>query len=170
MAEADDGTVYVSFQLSAAEYGAAIQRLCWTLWPFRGLAGLSVLAIVAGFGFALAGDVSLSLTLLGVGAVWLVLLAWMFLGRPRTQFARQKRLREEQRHCFGDADMTVSLTDAESRVKWTFFDEIIETKDLYRLRHQRFCNVIPKRAFASRDEESRFRQLARQHTKVDFRP
>ncbi len=146
-------------------------RLCTGLWFYRVFAVLAALAFVVGITLTLTGDASLGLPTIGVAIVWSLLTAGSLFVGPVLQYRRQPRLRDEQSHCFADDGITVSFADAESHLKWTFYEVLAELDDVYLLRHQkRFANIIPRRAFSSREDENRFRQLAQQHMKVEFRP
>ena len=145
-------------------------RLSMGLWFYRVFAALSALAFVVGIVLILTGDASLGLPIIGVAIVWSLLTAGGLFVGPILQYGRQPRLRDEQRHCFANDGITVSFTDAESQLKWTFYAVLVELDQLYLLRHQRrFANVIPRRAFSSREDENRFRELAQQYIKVELK-
>jgi hypothetical protein len=162
--------VCVRFRLTRGEYQAAMMRLCWGLWFYRGVAALSAMALVAGIALLLTDDADLGIPLIGLAIVWSALLGWVLFLKPVRQYHQQARLRDEQSHCFADDGVTVSFSDGQSQVKWTFYEMLTESNGLYLLRHQKgVANVIPRRAFDSGEEEGRFRQLAQRHLKVDFR-
>ncbi|HEV2013241.1 MAG TPA: YcxB family protein [Candidatus Dormibacteraeota bacterium] len=170
MTEAESGSeVCVTFCFSRAEFDAGMHRMFWVFWQCSGLVVVGVLACAAAVGFTLAGDPSTSLPTFALAALWLGFAAWIYFVSPGRQFRQRPRLKGEQTHCFADGGCTARFVDAETRLQWSVYGEIIETRNLYLLRmDRRGVNIIPKRAFADEDE-SRFRQLSERHTKVEFR-
>ena len=91
------------------------------------------------------------------------MLAWILFIRPGQQYQRRADVRGEQNVCFSDNEISLTFVSGDSRVKWSYFVGLMETKDLYVLRHplKQLGTIIPKRAFTP-DAEARFRRLAQQ--------
>jgi hypothetical protein len=161
--------VCATFGLTPAEFDAGMRRMFWVFWQCSGLVIVGVVAGAAAVIFAVAGDPGTSLPAFVLATLWLGFAAWIYFVSPGRQYRKRPRLRAEQTHCFTDDGCTARFIDAETRLQWSLYGEIIETRNLYLLRmEKRGVNIIPKRAFADGDE-SRFRQLAQRHSKVDFR-
>ena len=73
-------------------------------------------------------------------------------------------MRGDQTYCFSSSDVTMTFESGESRVNWSYFGGLLESKDLYVLRHpiKQLGSIIPRRAFQNPDAEARFRRLAQQ--------
>jgi hypothetical protein len=70
--------------------------------------------------------------------------------------------------CFSDSDVSMTFVSGDSRVKWSYFIDLLEAKDLYVLRHpvKQIGSIIPKRAFQDPAAEAHFRRLAQQIEKT----
>jgi YcxB-like protein len=169
--EADPGTeVCVSFRLSRAEFESAMHRLFWKFWQcaFTVYGGLLVLVLAAVV--AVLYSPSDALPLLALAGFWFAAGAWLYWVSPRRQFRLRRRAHEEQTFCFSDDTCTARFVDAELRSQWSLYEEVLETRDAYLLRlEKRAVNIIPKRAFTNSAEETRFRNLAQRHSKVNFK-
>jgi hypothetical protein len=106
----------------------------------------------------------LGIVLLLVAVAYALMLAWVLFVRPGQHYRRRADLKGDQTYCFSDSDVAMSFVSGDSRVKWSYFIDLLETNDLYVLRHpvKQFGSILPKRAFASPDAEARFRRLAQQ--------
>jgi len=130
--------------------------------PFKVLVLVTVLAAVGGVGSALLGYGFLALVLLLVAVAYAAMLAWILFSRPGQHYQRRADVRGEQTLCFSDNELSLTFVSGDSRVKWSYFVGLLETKDLYLLRHplKQLGTIIPKRPGA--DPEARFRRLAQQ--------
>lgn len=171
----------MKFALTAAEYGAAVRRLSWSFARFKFFAAWVVVMVVYGLAVLLGSDVVyvgriptvnavVGFTVLAIGLVLgLSMVSTLYLN-PGRDYRREAALRSEQRLCFSDREITQSALHGESRLQWAFFQRAIETPDLYLLRfRRRFGTIVPKRSFATPDDEARFRALVREHLPVKFR-
>ena len=179
----EDGSdaVCVRFSLTAAEYGAALRHLSWSLGGFKLSAAWIAVIVVYGVAVLVGSDVAslghiptvyavFGTAVLAVGLVLALLLLSSLYLRPNREYRRDAAVRGEQGLCFSDLDITLSAVHGESRVQWGFFLRAIETRDLYLLRYRRrFGMIVPKRAFANPGDEARFRELVRGHLPVKFR-
>jgi YcxB-like protein len=91
-------------------------------------------------------------------------------GGALRQYRQRRRTHDEQTLCFSEGACTTRFVDAEVRSQWSLYEEVLETHDAYLLRlEKRAVNIIPKRAFTSSADETRFRSLAQRHAKVKFK-
>jgi hypothetical protein len=167
--EIDSEAICLRFQLREREYRLAALRICSSLWFYRGFAVATVIVLLVGTTLFIAGN-DTALPVLAVGIVWLLFLLWALLVAPILTFRRRKGLREEQNFCFDAEGVRAWTKDAESRLKWSFYEGIIELREMYLLRHQkRIAHPVPKRAFPTPQDHLRFRQLAQHYLRVKFR-
>ena len=169
------------FSLTAAEYGAAVRQLSWSLGGFKLSVVWIVVIVLYGLAVLLGSDVVYrgqiptvyavtGTAVLAIGLVLALLLLSSLYLRPGREYRRDASLHGEQSLCFSDLEITLSAVHGASRVQWAFFLRAIETRDLYLLRYRRrFGMIVPKRAFANPGDEARFRELVREHLPVKFR-
>jgi len=165
VAEADPvAPLCVTFRLTSAEYQAGVRRLTLTLWPIRLFIVVAIVAAIAALVGALLPYTILAIVGLLVFAVYAFMLAFLLGIRPAQSFRRRTDLRGDQTYCFSSSDVTMTFESGESRVNWSYFGGLLESKDLYVLRHpiKQLGSIIPRRAFQNPDAEARFRRLARQ--------
>lgn len=132
--------------------------------PFKLFVVLTVLAAVAGIGAALLAYWPVAIGLLLVSLAYAATLAWVLFIRTGQHYHRLADLWGEQTYCFSESEVSWTFVSGGSRVKWTYFVDLLETNDLYVLRHplKRLGSVIPRRAFTGPDAEAQFRRLAQQ--------
>lgn len=161
--------VCVSFRLSRSEFEAAMHRMFWVLWQASMTLYAGALLLVVAVVGTLTGGSAGTIPLFGLALVWFAAAAWVYWVSPRRQYRVRQRASAEQTHCFSDSGSTAHFVDAETRMAWSLYGEIRETRDVYLLRlENRAVNIIPKRAFKSSRDEATFRDLARRHAKVKF--
>jgi hypothetical protein len=129
---------------------------------------VTVLAFIGGVGAAFLAYGLLALALLVVSLMYAAMLGWILVIRPGLQYQRRADVRGEQTFCFSDRDISLTFVGGDSRVKWSYFVGVLETKDFYVLRHplKQLGTIIPKRAFRDPDAEARFRRLAQHLVKL----
>jgi len=154
----------VTFRLTSAEYQAGVRRLTLTLWPIRLFIVVAIVAAIAALVGALLPYTILAIVGLLVFAVYAFMLAFLLGIRPAQSFRRRTDLRGDQTYCFSESGLSMTFASGESRVKWSYFIGLLETKELYVLRHPvgQMGSIIPRRAFQDTDAETRFRRLAQQ--------
>lgn len=146
-----------------------MHRMFWVLWQCSITVYAGALVLVVAAVIALIGDQADALPLFALALLWFAAAAWVYWVSPRRQYRARPRVRAEQTHCFSDSGCTAHFVDAETRLQWSLYGEIRETRDAYLLRmEKRGVNIIPKRAFKSPGDEALFRDLAQRHSKVKF--
>jgi len=159
VAEADPtAPLCVTFRLTP------VRRLTWALVPVKVIVLVTVLAFVGGVASAVLANPVLTIVLLFVSLAYAGMLVWILFVRPGQQYERRADVRGEQTICFTETEISLTFVSGDSRVKWSYFVGLLETKDLYVLRHplKQLGTIVPKRAFTDPDAETRFRRLAQQ--------
>ena len=151
------GSAVARFALTAAEYGEGMRVIMLRqpqLWigPAAGavvlLAGLTMVAPVVIFAGLMVTGFSV----------------WSFYVAPKVRYRQNKRLHLDQVHTFSGTGISVRAGQEHGQLPWGFYRRAVETRNVYvLLRNNREGNFIPKRAFASKQEESRFRDLVADH-------
>jgi hypothetical protein len=89
---------------------------------------------------------------------------WSFAMAPKVRYRQNKRLHLDQTHTFSGTGISVRAGKEHGQLPWGFYQRAVETKSVYvLLRNNKEGNFIPKRAFASPQEEERFRTLVADH-------
>jgi hypothetical protein len=155
----ETNTVEISFTLDRSEFARGTRAILRR--------SPSVLAIVAIGVFALIAGLTTSNDLLVVvGVAELVTSVVMYGALPGFRWQRNARARARQDHRFTPNAIFVNLLDSESRIAWSYFTKEVQIPGMYVLFHQRTsCNIIPKRAFANREDELTFQRLISAHLK-----
>ena len=161
----------VTFRLTLADFRSGVRRLTWALWGAKVIAVVTVLAFIGAVAAALLAYGVVAVVLFVGSLVYAAMLGWILVMRPGRQYQRRADVRGEQTFCFSDSDISLTFVSGDSRVKWSYFVGVLETKDSYVLRHplKQLGTIIPKRAFSDPDVEARFRRLA-QHLRKSSQP
>jgi hypothetical protein len=151
------GSAIARFALSPAEYAEGmrvIMRRQPQLWigPVAGaivlVAGVAIVAPVVIFAGLMVNGFSL----------------WSFYMAPKVRYRQNARLHLDQVHTFSGTGISVRAGKEYGQLPWGFYRRAVETKNVYVLmRTNKEGNFIPKRAFASDQEQSRFRDLVADH-------
>jgi hypothetical protein len=154
----------VTFRITPADYGAGVRRIALTLLPMRVFLVATGVAAIAGVAAALIGYPTLASLLFLLLVVYVLTLVWLLFIKPGLSYQRHADMQDDQTYCFSDADVSMTFGSGDSRLRWSYFIDLLETKHLYVLRHplKQLGTIIPKRAFTGPDAEARFRRLAQQ--------
>jgi hypothetical protein len=132
------------------------------------LFGMGIIALATGeheasSGFFIPGVVAL---IAALGAIAWALI-YIYVTQPRKaaqEFDRHERLRAEKTCRFDEDGITIKTPFSDDRLKWTIYQKVVDIEGHYLLilanDRQRFFSV-PKRAFASNEQEAMFRSLAK---------
>jgi hypothetical protein len=82
---------------------------------------------------------------------------------PRRLWRKHPQIREAQILSFSEHEVTEKLFQVTSIFDWSYWTEITKSGDTYVLRSKRGYTVIPLRAFATAEDEERFRELVIAH-------
>lgn len=151
------GSVVVRFSLTGAEYAAGmrvIMRRQPSLWIGPGLGAVTLVAgVILGAPLVLFSGLMLS----GFAV-------WSFYAAPAMTWRRTPRLQLEQVHTFSGTGISVRAGTERGQLPWGFYRQATETSRVYVfLRTSRQGNFVPKAAFASPEDETRFRALVAAH-------
>ncbi len=154
----------VTFRITLGEYRSGVRGITWALLPVKIFVVVTALAFIGGVGSAVLAYWFLAIVLIVVSLAYAAMLTWVLFIRARRQYHRRADLLGEQTWCFSDSDVSLTFVSGDSRVKWSYFAGLLETKDLYVLRHpmKQLGTIIPKRAFNGSAAEAQFRRLAQQ--------
>jgi hypothetical protein len=124
----------------------------------------AVLMLVFGTALLAAGIASGKLPVLLVGAAELAYWVVLVLVLPRFGSRRMAESGSEQTLSFSDDGVTAANASGQGSFEWRHWSRWSSTGDLYVLRGaKRACTFIPRRAFATADAESEFRDLLARH-------
>jgi hypothetical protein len=117
--------------------------------------------ILAGIYFLLfGGDVALTTSLIATGAFLLGLLVTSSILLPRQRFRGDPRFKGEYFLRFSEEGIEFHTDDIDAKVSWRIYKEALETRQFFLLSDGgSTLTVIPKRAFASGDQESLLRKM-----------
>ena len=150
--------VEVRFTLDRSEFLSICRKELprrWQIWVFPALLG-----VFAVFG-ALTSGAGVVVLVLIWGATYLAL---MLLLCPFTMWKRSMRLGHERVFRFTDAGVETECDHVKSKADWTFWTGARSTSSVYVLQAKGFgFSFVPSRAFNSREDEQRFRQLVAAH-------
>ena len=122
--------------------------------------------IIAGAAM-LAGGLAAKLDLLTGLGLMAVVIGLVAYGLPYWRWMNFAGLQREQRWSIDADGCTVERDDSRARTGWTAYRELIDAGRVYVLVDD--CGrseVVPKRAFASEDDEAAFLALGREHVAV----
>lgn len=168
---ADGVCVHVEFQLTQEEFRA------FARWQVRRSKVVRRLAILIAFEFVLGAVLAFTAaavvgaTLLVLSIAQVVLYAALFATAPARAWKKATPgLRGQQVIEFSDAGVHAQSTNSESESRWAMYTRTVQLDDLYLLgvTGNKFI-LIPRRAFASPDDEARFRAIVADHTAAELR-
>ena len=85
---------------------------------------------------------------------------------PRTYFRGDGKFRDKYEITFTDEYIRVKTSQIDSKLAWSLYTKVLEGSDMYLLIYGtdlRMMTAVPKRAFASKDQEYKFRELVSRH-------
>lgn len=83
---------------------------------------------------------------------------------PRQRFRKGSKSRSESLLQFSDDGIHLKTSQVDSLLQWSLYDKVLEDERLYLLVDEKsLLYLIPKRAFASADQEAAFRALLGRH-------
>lgn len=157
------GSAVARFALTADEYAEGmrvIMRRQPQLW----------LGPAAGVVTLVAGVVIVAPVAIFAGLMLISFAGWSVAMAPKLRWRQNRRLHLEQVHTFSGTGISVRAGEEHGQLAWGFYAQAVETSNVYvLLRTPKEGNFIPKRAFASEQEESRFRALVADHMPVRWR-
>jgi hypothetical protein len=169
MAAMNEAEVKIEYQYTEAEYLAA-SRLLFFSQPniLVRLLVFGLLLLIAALMFSVVViDVfplwaMIAFVLLFEGALFYNLLVRM----PRTYFRGDGKFRDKYEVTFSDECIRVKTSQIDSKLAWTLYTKVLEGSDMYLLIYGtdlRMMTAVPKRAFKSKDQEHKFRELVIRH-------
>jgi len=161
--------VKIEYQYTEAEYLSA-SRLLFFSKPniLLRLILFGVLLLVGALMFsALAIDfIPLWTMILFVGLFEGMLFYNVLIKMPRTYFRGDGKFRDKYEVTFSDECIRVKTSQIDSKLAWSLYPQVLEGADMYLLIYGtdlRMMTAVPKRAFASKDQEHKFREMVSRH-------
>ena len=149
--------ITVRFTFSQAENRRAMLFVALRSPATRAMLGLGLALLAAGLAI---GKVAVILVGAAELVYWLVLVVVM----PRYGARRVTESASEQMMSFSDDGVTAANAGGEGRFDWRHWSRWMQTGELYVLSGaRRAFTFVPRRAFASPDAESEFRELLARH-------
>jgi hypothetical protein len=153
--------VELRFSYSEKEYVSAYRK--YFLAKKRAAFFIIIAAglILAGIYFLLfGGDVPLTVSMIATGAFLLGLLVTSSILLPRQRFRADPRFKGEYFLRFSEEGIEFHTDDIDAKVSWRIYKEAVESREFFLLSDGgSTLTVIPKRAFASADQESLLRKM-----------
>jgi hypothetical protein len=106
-------------------------------------------------------------------SLYCFLLAYIFVLHPVPSVYRLQKLEfipDQTSWSFTDKDIRATSKLGESRTTWLLFSKMYVTENYYLLilsSSKANYNIIPGRAFESREQEMAFQEMAKQHIKIN---
>jgi hypothetical protein len=83
---------------------------------------------------------------------------------PLVFYRQEPRFKDEYWLQFSDEGILFRTRQIDSRLEWSLYEKAWENAQLFVLQHgKRNFTTIPKRAFASREDEAAFREMVQRH-------
>lgn len=158
--------IVADFQWDRAEY-LRVSRKAILARLLRSMFLCSVGVIGVGFGTAIAGHAGLAEFLIGLGVIYVGMGFWMRLSLPGSTWKKKLELHSPIHLVFNDDGVISKTVDTDSKIPWRTYPYSKEWSDYYLLKYSQrtVSRVVPKRAFHSPQDESRFRQLLASKTR-----
>jgi hypothetical protein len=156
------------FTPEPGDFSQAMRAFLWRdvrVWISMGLVGIM---LVGGLANLVAGGEP---TIMGLVLVLfpLLLAAYLWWGWPMSvgrRVQRDRRLRSPTTYQVGDERFVTRNVLGESSLEWAAFHRLVETRAHYLLVFdvsRRTFVVVPRRAFASAEQEAAFRDIVKRH-------
>jgi len=153
--------VVVRFELTEAEFITGGQRGMQRLPGFWILPPLTVcmaLFVVVHF-WSTNGRVASLVGLVALCCYW----PWLYYWLPRRRYRVNAAVHDQRELAFGADGVTGQYGSRTVTRPWGQYREVLEFDDMYVLRYRGNSSTVPKRAFATPDQEERFRSLVAAH-------
>lgn len=161
----NEAEVKIEYQYTEAEYIAA-SRLLFFSKPniLVRLILFGVLLLILGFMLSALGFdfIPLWTMILFVGLFEGLLFYNLLVKMPRTYFRGDGKFRDKYEITFSEEYIRVKTSQLDSKLAWSLYTKVLEGTDMYLLIYGtdlRMMTAVPKRAFKSKDQEYKFREL-----------
>lgn len=158
-------SVSLQFSYQRADFAAAVFANYGTRRRVMIDAALAVLLIALGLWLRREPDFWgwMGALFIGVGAVFLAMLAAMRVFAPAIALRRDPKFAGQYRLEFSDAGIHFETSGIDSRLQWEFYSRALAARDCWLLYHGRAYTLVPMRVFADDTERARFDALATAH-------
>lgn len=156
-AQGSSGPVVARFRLTPGEYGEGMREIMRrqpSAW----------FGPVAGAGTFVAGVAMMQVVAIVAGVVLLLFAGAAWYYAPAKSWKHSTALHDDQEHTFTSTGVSVRAGKERGHLPWDFYRSARETKNVYVLfRSAKSGNFVPKSAFATSEEEGRFRAMLSEH-------
>jgi hypothetical protein len=155
----------LQFKYDEKEYARAVRHHFSITMHVRLDLFVSVLLIGAGIFLRFYRDWDdLILLPIILGVIMLVGEGCILFILPHRWYKIQPKLREEYKLVFSDAGIVFQTAGVDSKLEWSIYNKWLSFKDFYLLYYGKGAmSIIPRRAFASREDDQTFRDLLIKH-------
>jgi hypothetical protein len=164
-------TISLRFRYTEEEYIAAIRFYLTGSKGFSIRLVLSSICAVAGIFLVsfLNLDSAFSFLLTFIGVVLLLIWSLLFFVVPRQRFRRDPKFRDEYSLQFSDDGIQFKTAQIDALVQWSLYSKVVESERFYILVYgENMISVIPRRAFASAQQEAAFDELLKRKLPACF--
>ncbi|MDT5063385.1 MAG: hypothetical protein QOH63_3844 [Acidobacteriota bacterium] len=164
-------TISLRFRYTEEEYIAAIRFYLTGSKSFLIRLILSFICVAAGIFLVsfLNLDSAFSFLLTFIGVVLLLIWSLLFFVVPRQRFRRDPKFRDEYFLQFSDDGIQFKTAQIDALVQWSLYSRVIENERFYILVYgENMISVIPRRAFASAQQEAAFDELLKRKLPACF--
>lgn len=160
----------ITFIYTEDEYVAAARLYYARFYHSRFNLFFGVLLLLFGLGGIMMFGTTFFSTLSAVaGSLLLALGCYVHFAAPGQQYHSNPLFRERYFLSFAEAGLLFRTKNSESKIEWSFYNKVWETKQFYFLRYgDNAFSLIPKRAFTDAKQEAIFRELLRRKIDPQF--
>jgi hypothetical protein len=157
-----DDRVTVQFALTRSEYSQGLRDIIFRLPAVQGIT--AVAGLVALVSLALQSEIFWD------AAFVLLTFAVILYVTPLLRWSRSPEPRCERWLSAGDEGVEIRIANGASRVAWSYFERVRETRTLFILVHDtRQGHIVPKRVLEAAGPTERFRSLVAEHSHLRSR-
>ena len=166
-------TISLRFKYTEEEYIAATRLYLTGSRSFLIRLVLSSIFVAVGIFLVslLQMDTLISFLLTFIGVVLLLIWALLFFVVPRQRFRRDPKFRDEYTLQFSDDGIQFKTAQIDALVQWSLYSKVIKSERFYMMVYgQNMISVIPRRAFASAQQDAAFDELLKRKLPACFDP
>lgn len=160
-------SVVLDYSLTRTQIVAFSRWYLLRQWGFKACTITIVTLLIAGIALSFTGTGDAGIPFLVIGLLTLtVFVAEVLLAPGKAWRKLSKRMGDSPRHVtITDEGIREETANADARLKWAAFSEVILLGDMYavRMAHGRNYAIIPRSAFRSESDEVMFREIARRN-------
>jgi hypothetical protein len=152
--------VILNFNLNKDEYIAATRIFYEQTHHLKKDSIIAIITLIGGF-LLTNWDKLIGIGSIVIATAFLVIVLILLFIVPYQQYKRNPALKEECVLSFDDNGVTYKTKDVDSKIAWSIYKRMMETKFFYLLIYAKRegFTIIPKRVFNSSDQENEFKKI-----------